>query len=209
VDNISRIPRHRAIVRYYCSFRFRDYAVVVMESCDGSLAEFFQRYGDLTGEWQRVIRWKILEQIASGLQVCHSLNLMHRDIKPENSKFPATIPAHMLVLYTRIPNTDEFRFKLGDFGIARPALTPGQVATINPGDPRYRAPEVEESGFNGVYGPAIDIYSLGRLMGDIWAPENSKWRELQYQMTQQDPSKRPSASEIRDIAQDALNGHLD
>lgn len=156
-------------------------------------------------QWQRLMRWKILKQIVEGLQECHSNKLMHRDIKPENSKTFLLLPELTWpVLYIRNPYTNEFVFKLGDFGIARPVLIPGQIGTISQGDPRYIAPEAKDPRSNGLYTEKIDIYSLGRLMSEVWAPPNSKWRQLQSQMMELDPSKRPCASELKDITEDAL-----
>ena len=91
IHNIHcRIPRHPLIVRYYGAFPLDGYAVIGMEVCQGSLAQYFTSsdFRDITLNNQRYARWYILQQIAEALHQCHLVQLIHRDIKPDNSEFP-------------------------------------------------------------------------------------------------------------------------
>lgn len=89
----------------------------------------------------------ILKGILSGLDYLHSHNILHRDIKPEN----------ILINKTEI--------KLIDFGLSKPfyenkgAHTP-LVCTM-----WYRCPELLLG--TKEYGSAIDIWSVGCVMGEI------------------------------------------
>ena len=76
------------------------------------------------------------------LQSCHEHNIIHRDIKPEN----------ILV-------TDDGRFKLGDFGIAK--VSEKTATGTLTGTYSYMAPEIANRQH---YGTSADIYSLGLVM---------------------------------------------
>ena len=105
------------------------------------------------------------------------------------------------------PVTGQPTFKIGDFGIARPALLPGQCGTIGAGDYAYMAPEM----FSGQYNHQVDMYSLGKVMAEIVTrygssvpPPNSLWWSLVKQLTQYDPSNRLLAWKVRDEARNAM-----
>ena len=96
---------------------------------------------------------KLGMDICRGLELCQKYNIIHRDIKPEN------------IMVSELGN-----YKLGDFGIAR-TVDKTTSALTKRGTYTYMAPEV----FNtGVYGPSVDIYSLGvvmyRLLNDNRTP---------------------------------------
>ena len=81
--------------------------------------------------------------ICSALELCRKNNIIHRDIKPEN-----------------IFVSENGKFKLGDFGIAKTVeKTTGGLS--KKGTYTYMAPEV----YTGkAYGPGVDIYSLGIVL---------------------------------------------
>ena len=80
--------------------------------------------------------------MCGALHGCHQRNIIHRDIKPEN----------ILV-------TEDGKFKLGDFGIAKVSdkTATGTLA----GTYSYMAPEIANRQH---YGTSADIYSLGLVM---------------------------------------------
>lgn len=81
--------------------------------------------------------------LCKALELCQRHNIIHRDLKPEN-------------IFVS-PNGD---YKLGDFGIARiAAQTDGGLS--QKGTQAYMAPEVYRG---SVYGPTVDIYSLGIVL---------------------------------------------
>ena len=81
--------------------------------------------------------------ICSALELCRKNNIIHRDIKPEN-----------------IFVSDNGKFKLGDFGIAKTVeKTTGGLS--KKGTYTYMAPEVYKG---EAYGASVDIYSLGIVL---------------------------------------------
>ena len=92
---------------------------------------------------------RIIEPVASGLQVAHSKHLIHRDIKSSN-----------------IFLTEEGRPVLMDFGIAK-ALDSTQKMTQSGtvlGTPEYMSPEQARGDVTDARG---DIYSLGIVMYEM------------------------------------------
>jgi len=87
------------------------------------------------------------------LELCQKYNIIHRDIKPEN-----------------IFVSETGDYKLGDFGIAR-TVEKTSSGLSKKGTYTYMAPEVYRG---DIYGPSIDIYSLGivlyRLLNDNRTP---------------------------------------
>ena len=80
--------------------------------------------------------------LCGALNGCHQRNIIHRDIKPEN----------ILV-------TDDGKYKLGDFGIAK--VSEKTATGTLTGTYSYMAPEVANRQH---YGASADIYSLGLVM---------------------------------------------
>ena len=80
--------------------------------------------------------------MCGALHGCHQRNIIHRDIKPEN----------ILV-------TEEGKFKLGDFGIAK--VSEKTATGTLTGTYSYMAPEIANRQH---YGTSADIYSLGLVM---------------------------------------------
>ncbi|MDO4815879.1 MAG: protein kinase [Bacillota bacterium] len=81
--------------------------------------------------------------ICKALELCRKHDIVHRDIKPDN-----------------IFVSDDGRFKLGDFGIAKTMEhTTGSIG--KKGTYNYMAPEVYKG---EPYGSRVDIYSLGIML---------------------------------------------
>lgn len=97
-DNICRIPKDERLVRYFGWFQFRNWIIIGMELCDGTLNHYLN-HPSFTGQnpqYQRFARWDILRKIVGALHECHSQRFMHRDIKPDNSTliiYGANVPS--------------------------------------------------------------------------------------------------------------------
>jgi serine/threonine protein kinase len=92
----------------------------------------------------RNFMWQLLQAIS----FCHARRILHRDIKLQN----------LLV------NKDG-TIKLADFGLARGMAMPLKVYTKDVVTLWYRAPELLLG--SEIYGPAIDIWSLGGVFYEI------------------------------------------
>lgn len=127
----------------------------------------------------------IMKQILTGLKYMHSAGFVHRDLKPQN-----------LLLLDRGANLNDDRWqcKLCDFGLARcihrnenqPEIKAAQIFTEEKADPNqlraykfqpkitkhvvtryYRAPEISLLIQKRDKLPAIDIWSMGCIMGEL------------------------------------------
>lgn len=83
-----------------------------------------------------------------GLKYIHSANILHRDLKPSNLLLNASCD-----------------LKVCDFGLARTGNTASQYMTEYVVTRWYRAPELLLS--CDTYGPAIDIWSVGCILGEL------------------------------------------
>jgi len=138
---------------------------------DGEIGwDIFIRMELLTPMWQhfangRPSREDVIKlgiDICKALEVCQKYHIIHRDIKPGN-----------------IFVSDTGDFKLGDFGVAR-TLERTTSGLSKKGTYVYMAPEI----FRGsVYGPNVDIYSLGIVMYKLL---NNNLEPLRHDRTHSD-----------------------
>ncbi|CAN5821557.1 hypothetical protein BH09MYX1_BH09MYX1_39570 [soil metagenome] len=140
---VNRI-NHPNIVEITDFGEMDDLAYLVMEFASGETLLAHLRRGAFP--WPRAVR--VGAQIASALARAHQAGVIHRDLKPENVMI--------------VPDGDNDRVKLTDFGIAKildaPALTFSEQMFGTPG---YIAPEyVEGAPSDG----RADIYALGVLI---------------------------------------------
>ena len=118
--------------------------LIVMERCDGSLADRFRSVGLATDE-----ACAAALATCAALSYAHGRNVLHRDIKSENLLFDG-----------------EDVLKLADFGIAR-ALNEATRLTATGtvmGTPAYMSPE-QASGEELT--PASDVYSTGVMLYEL------------------------------------------
>lgn len=134
---------------------------IVMEYIDGStLSEF------LAGNPSNEKRLKIFGQLLSATEYLHKKGIVHNDLKPDN------------ILISR--STDSL--KLIDFGLSDDD-THIQIKT--PGcSPEYAAPELKNSRQSDI---RSDIYSLGRIMKDIFPGKHGR---IVRKSMAADPEKR-------------------
>jgi len=112
---------------------------------------------DLTGLMNKHLRWFseaqikcYMQQLLEGLHYCHRNNILHRDVKASN----------LLV-------NNEGILKLADFGLARP-WTPEETNYTNRVITLwFRPPELLLGATQ--YGPAIDMWSAGCILGEMLA----------------------------------------
>jgi len=153
---------------------------IVFEYVEGeTLKQRVSRVGAL--DTQEAIAYAI--EVARGLAVAHSRQMVHRDIKPQN-----------------ILIDDEGRAKLTDFGISRQLEQDGMTATGRVlGTTDYVAPE---QAMGKAVDPRSDIYSLGvvlyeMLVGQVPFKADSQVGVAMKHVNEELPdvqSRRPEAS---------------
>jgi tRNA A-37 threonylcarbamoyl transferase component Bud32 len=184
---------------------------LVMEFVAGTTLADRMRQGPLSGAEAA----HLTVALAAGLEAVHAAGVVHRDVKPSNVLLAATAQP-------RVP----FRAKLTDFGVAylldgTRVTSPGTVV----GTAAYLSPEQLRG---DAATPAADIYALGlvllealtglrafpeasgvaavlaRLVESPRVPEElgPHWSALLTRMTDADPARRPTASEVAQIVAD-------
>ena len=199
---IQQTLHHPNIVQIYDIIYEKDIIAVIIEYCkNGELFNFIAMSGFLVDLTIQVM----FRKIVLALEYIHSKGIAHRDIKPEN-----------------ILLDEHFNPKLADFGLCH--LMPKSVLLSTPcGSPFYAPPEI----ISGLQydGTKSDIWSLGIVLysmatGELpWTAlsqqalfhqiQNVEFtippgisppiQQLLHAMLSKDPTKRPSASEIKQI----------
>ncbi len=144
-ERISRYLSHPSIVRFYYTFRTRQY--VVLEKIDGD--DLRKRIGT-NKRIPLLDACDLVYQIGDGLTHLHEQGIIHLDLKPEN-----------------IMITGDNRIKIIDFGLANkeefPDLMDEDFHTPH-GTPYYISPE-QILGFRRE--PKSDLYSLGVMFYEM------------------------------------------
>merc|ERR1711964_308398 len=168
--------------------------VLVFERCQQSLEKWLQTYPYRSKLPWLATRWKLAEQILTGMNHIHGKGLIHRDIKPDN-------------ILSQQNDNGFWDVKVSDLGIA--AEKPGWYARtfkgkkVAPcGTRRYMAPEQS-------YTEKSDVFSFGVVLNDMFLSGCGMWLNLDtlsaeqifaYQLyqrcTQHDPKKRPSTKKL-------------
>lgn len=137
---------HEHVVRAYEYFDEPDFQAYAMEYVDGGDLAVRMARGAIPAE----DAFKIVKQIAMGLDAIHAQSIIHRDLKPEN-----------VLLAT------DGRVKISDFGVARlrGANTLTKVGAMV-GTPKYLSPEYIEL---GECDPRGDLFALGVISYEMLA----------------------------------------
>ena len=196
------------IVRYYDSYKDKEYFYILMEYCEGSdLKKFINEYKKKNKTINEDIISTIVYEIYLGIKEIHDKNLIHRDLKPEN-------------LFISNDN----RIKIGDFGISKQLDLNNKYATTSIGTNNYIAPEVVQ-GKN--YNNKVDIWAFGCIIYELLTLNvcfqskslfgfvdmiinkshgtinkeiyNPKWQDLIDLLLEKDYKKRPDINEIYNL----------
>ena len=142
--------KHDNVVDFQEAFIYKENLFLVFEYVEKNLLEVLEKFPE--GLNPKLIR-SFVFQMCKAVHYLHTKNIIHRDVKPEN----------LLV-------DENMNLKLCDFGFARKislneennhvdAMT-DYVATR-----WYRSPELLLS--NGIYGPEVDYWAIGCIMGEL------------------------------------------
>lgn len=164
---------------------------ILMEYCSGGdLAQRIKQQKARKEPFQEklVVNWA--SKIASALHYIHRKEILHRDLKPEN---------------IFLSGSDSI--KLGDFGLAK-VIEEKKYATSIVGSQAYMSPETC-SGFP--YNEKSDMWSFGCILYEVASFQrdfiifkldkipntfNSEYKNLVSSLLEQEPSKRPSSSQV-------------
>ena len=142
--------KHENIVEFKEYFIHKKNLYLVFEFVEKNLLQLLEN--SQNGLQLKTIKY-IIFQLIKAIKYLHSKNIIHRDIKPEN-----------------ILINSNLKLKLCDFGFSRNiklnsnknniSIMTDYVATR-----WYRAPELLLT--EGIYGPQIDFWSIGCIMGEL------------------------------------------
>ena len=140
--NILKSMRHKNIIQLYSVIQSLSSIYLIMEYAEGK--ELF----DYIVHKQRLDEYeacKFYQQIVSGIEYMHILNIAHRDLKPEN-----------LLL-------DEHKnIKIADFGLSNSYSPSKPLLSTACGSPCYAAPEmISKDYYKGI---TADIWSTGIVL---------------------------------------------
>jgi serine/threonine protein kinase len=192
---LAALGCHPHVVRYFGSWVEDASLFIQLEFSEGgSLAQLF---GSGRRRFAEAEVLHVLRDVASALAFVHARGVVHLDVKPDN------------ILRC------EGRWKLGDFGLARPIDTPPD--SISEGDSRYLAREVLQCDTRDL--TKGDVFSLGvtayeLASGQPVASRGAEWRRLRdgplprpssmsaelhallQRMLSADPAQRPTACDL-------------
>ncbi|MEC7987615.1 MAG: protein kinase [Myxococcota bacterium] len=151
--------QHPNIVQIIDIFTEESNPCIVMELCNGSVAEWVLQNGPMPA---RLVSESLIQAL-HGLQLAHEKGVIHRDIKPHN-----------LLLDER------GTVKIADFGLAWFDSDPSSLTNTGAalGSIGFMSPEQRQESKHIL--PQSDIYSLactmiwmlyGKVMGDLYVPE--------------------------------------
>ena len=142
---VLKILKHEYIVEFKEAFKRKGNLYLVFEYVEKTLLELLQQKPK--GLDPELIR-NIIFQLCKAIKHLHDLNIIHRDIKPENLLMD--------------PNN---KLKLCDFGFARSINKNKEQLTDYVATRWYRSPELLLG--NGFYGPEMDYWAIGCIMGEL------------------------------------------
>lgn len=142
---VLKMVKNDNIVEYKGAFKRKENLFLVFEYVEKNLLELLQEHQK--GLEPNLIK-KIIFQLCKAINYLHEQNIVHRDIKPENLLIDGTN-----------------KLKLCDFGFARSYKNNKDNLTDYVATRWYRSPELLLT--SGQYGPEVDIWSIGCIMGEL------------------------------------------
>lgn len=209
VDILRSLGVHPNVISLADAWEEDGHLFIQTELCPlGTLSFFLEGYGYMVGHLDEPRLWKVLAELAEGLDHIHSSGILHLDLKPANvfitgigtlkigdfglaSRWPPSEPAQILI-GAGVEPIDLVAAGLAPSSGGAGGLDddmPATSSTRRPslginlereGDREYLAPEII---LEGRYGPAADIFSLGLIMveavGNVVLPDNGEpWQKL-------------------------------
>ena len=141
-----QLLKHVSVDEFKDAFKKKGNLFLVFEYVERNLLEVLQESPN--GLEPSLIK-TFIYQLCKAIKYLHDQNVIHRDIKPEN----------LLI-------TNNHKLKLCDFGFARKiSMTSTETLTDYVATRWYRSPELLIT--NGYYGPEVDYWAIGCIMGEL------------------------------------------
>ena len=142
-----QLMKNENIVSFQEAFKRKGNLFLVFEFVDRNLLELLEMSPN--GLDPTLIR-SLIYQLCKAIKYLHDQNIIHRDVKPEN----------LLI-------DNKMNLKLCDFGFARKINInkPHEMLTDYVATRWYRSPELLLT--NGEYGPEVDYWAVGCIMGEL------------------------------------------
>ena len=141
-----QLLKHENVVEFKNAFKKKGNLFLVFEYVEKNLLELLQE--SPSGLEPSLIK-KLIYQLCKAIKYLHDQNVIHRDIKPEN----------LLI-------NNDMILKLCDFGFARKiSMKSNETLTDYVATRWYRSPELLIT--NGYYGPEVDYWAIGCIMGEL------------------------------------------
>ncbi|CAN6830645.1 unnamed protein product [Brassica oleracea] len=168
---LSKLKGCRSIVQCYNNYGleedlddngWRIFKMVMEYAPEGSLATFMDSNKD--SKLSETMIKDFTRMLLRGLVSIHNLGYVHCDLKPEN-----------LLIF---PCGQSYELKISDFGSSTEVGEVADTWESNPpfvGSPIYMSPE---SVYNGVVEKALDLWSVGCIVLEMYAGE--PWREVEF-----------------------------
>ena len=142
--------KHENVVDFQEAFIYKENLFLVFEYVEKNLLEVLEKSPE--GLNPKLIR-SLTFQMCKAVHYLHTKNIIHRDVKPEN----------LLI-------DENMQLKLCDFGFARKICLNEENNNIGAmtdyvATRWYRSPELLLS--NGIYGPEVDYWAIGCIMGEL------------------------------------------
>ena len=142
--------KHDNVVEFQDAFIYKQNLFIVFEYVEQNLLEVLEKSPD--GLNPKLIR-SFVFQMCKAVHYLHINKMIHRDVKPEN----------LLI-------DENMKLKLCDFGFARKIILNDKNNNVDAmtdyvATRWYRSPELLLS--NGIYGPEVDYWAIGCIMGEL------------------------------------------
>ncbi|EKE38706.1 hypothetical protein ENUP19_0061G0124 [Entamoeba nuttalli] len=126
------------------------YSIITEYAQFGSLKDVYQK-----NEFNDLLAYKMLNDVAKGMTFLHSSSIIHRDLKPDN------------ILVISMSKDETVNAKLSDFGTTRnvSSSSASDSMTKGIGTPLYMAPEIL---LNRPYSFPIDVYAFAIVSYEVF-----------------------------------------
>lgn len=147
---LSKLQSNPFIVEFLGFSTHPKLCAIMERACHGTLKDALR---DKNHVIERILMYRIAQQIASGLSFIHSRNIIHRDIKSDN------------VLLFSLDQQVPLNVKITDFGTALFTSPSGLNDVI--GTPGFIAPEMYDFCSSDEYTAKVDVYSFAMVLCEM------------------------------------------